>query len=77
MAVVTQTINETLVRHFSDTGMLIRQAETGVLYGEAVDAVPCRYAYEETTTPVDTDATGTTEAEYLGYLRRLGVDVDG
>lgn len=74
MAVVTQTINETLVRHFSDTGMLIRQAETGVLYGEAVDAVPCRYAYEETTTPADTDAT---EAEYLGYLRRLGVDVDG
>lgn len=41
-----------LVRHYSDSGMLIRQVETGNLYSDAVDAVPCRYTYEETDTPV-------------------------
>ena len=41
-----------LVRHYSDTGMMIQQAETGALYSDAVDVVPCRYTYEETDTPV-------------------------
>ncbi len=39
-----------LVRHYSDTGHMIRQIETGVEYSEAVDVSPCRYTYEETAT---------------------------
>ena len=42
-----------LIRHFSDIGMKIRQLETGVIYDDAIDVVPCRYTYEETDTPID------------------------
>lgn len=66
-----------LVRHYSDSGMMIKQVETGNLYSEAVDVVPCRYTYTETDTPVPADNAPTTEAEYIGYLKQLGVDVDG
>ena len=65
------------VRTYSDAGMMIRQVETGNLYSDAVDVVPCRYSYEETDTPVPTDVAPTTESEYIGYLKQLGVDVDG
>lgn len=38
----------TLVRHYSDSGMKLIQVETGVVYDEAIDIVPCRYTYAET-----------------------------
>ena len=41
-----------LIRHYSDSGMMIKQVETGNLYSEAVDVQPCRYSYEETSIPV-------------------------
>ena len=44
-----------LVRHYSDTGMMILQTETGIEYEEAVDIAPCRYTYEETNTPIGGD----------------------
>ena len=44
--------NGELVRHYSDEGMMILQAETGIEYEEAVDVLPCRYTYEETSTPI-------------------------
>ena len=37
-----------LIRHFSDAGKMIRQVETGAIYSEAVDIVPCEFTYEET-----------------------------
>ena len=40
------------IRHYSDNGMMIRQIETGVLYEDAVDYVPCKYIYEETDEPI-------------------------
>lgn len=39
-----------LIKHSSDAGMYIRQKETGILYEEAIDVIPCRYTYEETDT---------------------------
>lgn len=50
--IVSEQINDALVRHYSDSGMMIKQVETGNLYSAAVDVVPCRYSYEETDTPV-------------------------
>ena len=41
------------IRHYSDSGMMLRQIETGILYSEAVDTEPCRYTYEETEMPVN------------------------
>lgn len=37
-----------LYRTFSDEGKLIRQVETGIVYGEAVDVEGAPYTYEET-----------------------------
>ncbi len=45
--------NETRVRHCSDRSMKIRQIETGIVYEDAVDVLPCRYTYEETDEPLD------------------------
>lgn len=43
----TEMIGER-IRHYSDNGMMMRQIETGILYEDAVDVVPCQYTYEET-----------------------------
>lgn len=40
------------VRHYSDEGYKIRQVETGIIYEDAVDVLPCRYTYEETEEPI-------------------------
>lgn len=54
--IIEQQIRDTLVRHYSDAGLMIRQVETGTLYSDAVDVSPCRYTYEETDTPVEQTA---------------------
>lgn len=38
----------TRIRHYSNESYYIRQIETGIIYEDAVDVVPCRYTYEET-----------------------------
>lgn len=67
--IVEEILSEALVRHYSDTGMKIRQEETGAVYDDAVDAIPCRYIYTETDIPVDDD---TSAEEILNII--LGVD---
>lgn len=37
-----------LYRNYSDEGYMIKQVETGVLYGEAIDVENAPYTYEET-----------------------------
>ena len=52
----TEFLNDgTLVKHYSDAGFMMLQVETGMMYGEAIDVVPCRYTYEETDVPVEVD----------------------
>ena len=41
------------IRHYSDLNMHILQVETGILYEDAVDKMPCRYTYEETDVPIE------------------------
>ena len=49
----TELLQEgTLIRHYSDSGMTLLQVETGIIYDEAIDVVPCQYTYEETDEPV-------------------------
>lgn len=52
--VIEEILNDRLVRHYSDKGMMIKQVETGIEYVDAVDVIPCRYTYEETETPIET-----------------------
>lgn len=53
MAVREEQVSEMCVRHYSDRMMKLRQIETGILYDDAVDVIPCRFTYEETDDPVE------------------------
>lgn len=66
--------NTGLIKHWSDSGMMIRQAETGDMYGEAIDLYPCRYTYEETDTPIQSHDDIPTAEEYEAALNRMGVE---
>lgn len=44
--------NGTLVRQYSDKGVKLLQLETGMMYDDPIDIVPCPYTYEETSIPV-------------------------
>lgn len=52
--IITEYIEiENRERRYSDLNMKIRQVETGNLYEDAVDVIPCPYTYEETDIPVE------------------------
>lgn len=61
--IIEEYIDEgTRVRHYSDSGVKILQVETGIVYEDAVDVVPCRYSYEETEDPADNEDIDDSEA---------------
>lgn len=43
------------VRHYSDQGVKIKQNETGAIYDDAIDVIPCPYTYSETDIPIAPD----------------------
>ena len=47
MIVQEQFEDTNLVHTYSDEGFKIRQVETGIIYGDAID-MPGKYTYEET-----------------------------
>lgn len=49
----TEILENNLIRHYSDENFKIKQIETGIIYDEAIDVMPCRYTYEETDIPRD------------------------
>lgn len=52
--IITEYIEtENRERRYSDLNMKIRQIETGNLYEDAVDVIPCPYTYEETDIPIE------------------------
>ena len=65
----------TLVKHYSDKGVMMEQVETGARYGEAVDIVPCPFTYIETDELIDGDEDAT-EADYIEALNEMGVNID-
>ena len=44
-----------LYRNYSDKGYMIKQVETGVLYGEAIDVENVPYTYEETDILIESE----------------------
>ena len=46
--IVEENVSKHLIRHYSDKGVKIKQVETGIVYDEAIDLIPCQYTYEET-----------------------------
>lgn len=45
----------TRIRHYSDANVKILQVETGIVYEDAVDVIPCRYTYTETEEPIESE----------------------
>jgi hypothetical protein len=50
--IIEEMLTPKRVRHYSDRNMRILQVETGRVYDDAVDRVPCKYTYEETDEPI-------------------------
>ena len=52
--IIVETVDEgTRERRYSDKDVMIKQIETGNLYEDAVDVIPCKYTYEETDIPIE------------------------
>lgn len=47
MIIVELVDNDIRERRYSDKNVMLRQVETGILYEDAVDVIPCKYTYEE------------------------------
>lgn len=56
------------ILHYSDQNMKIRQIETGKLYEDAIDVMPCRYTYEETDIPIPVEDEEIDEIEALNII---------
>jgi hypothetical protein len=50
--IIKELLENDRVRHYSNQNMMIKQVETGDLYEDAVDPIPCRFTYEETDIPI-------------------------
>ena len=50
--IIAEEIDNMVVRHYSDRGVMLRQVETDTLWPDAVDVLPCQFTYEETDVPV-------------------------
>lgn len=66
----------TRIRRYSNEGYYIRQIETGIIYEDAVDVVPCRYTYEETDEKIpviepDNELTPEEEEELNASIEQL------
>ena len=54
---IIEQITDERVLHYSDKGVMLRKVETGELYEDVLDYVPCIYTYEETDIPIETELT--------------------
>ena len=52
MIIVELVEDNTRERRYSDKNVMLRQVETGILYEDAVDVIPCKYTYEESDVPI-------------------------
>ena len=79
----TELLNDgTLIKHYSDLGVMLLQNETGAKYSDPIDVVPCAYTYTETDEPIDapeteelTDPNEATISDYQDALREVSVNV--
>ena len=74
--IVEEKLDERLVKHYSDKGVKLKQVETGLVYDEAIDLIPCPYTYEETETPIETTEEDilAENADMKYALKLLGVE---
>lgn len=70
--ILTELLNDgTLIKHYSDKGVMLLQVETGIKYSDPVDVVPCRYTYEETDEPIDSEELFITGDEFMAKVEEV------
>ncbi len=55
MIIVEKIDKSTRERRYSDKNVMLLQKETGKIYVDAVDVIPCKYTYEETDIPIENE----------------------
>lgn len=68
MILVELVDNKTREKRYSDENVMILQKETGNLYYDAVDIIPCPYTYTETDIPIEEEKIN--EPDIFNYERR-------
>jgi len=63
--IITETIGDR-IHTYSDTGMKIKQEQTGIIYDDALDVPEKGYTYTETNEPIQTE--NLTSQEILNIL---------
>lgn len=54
--ILTEFLNDnTLIKHYSDKGVMLLQNETGAKYSDPIDIYPCPYTYSETDELIETE----------------------
>ncbi len=53
MIIIELVDNQTREKRYSDENVMLLQKETGKIYVDAVDVIPCKYTYEETDIPIE------------------------
>ena len=76
MAVITVQLDENNVLHYSDQGFKIRQIETGDLFNDAGDLIPCIYTYEETNIPIDSQEEPEEELDWEMAMRIITGEIE-
>lgn len=51
MIIQEQVEGRNLIKTYSNIGKMLLQVETGAIYEEAIDIMPCPYTYVETEPP--------------------------
>lgn len=79
--ILTEFLNDgTLIKHYSDSGFVLLQNETGLKYTSPIDVVPCRYTYTETDELIEAENNvenpdEATIGDYHEALSEFGVNV--
>jgi hypothetical protein len=64
--ILTEFLNDnTLIKHYSDKGVMLLQNETGMKYADPIDIYPCPYTYSETEELIADEEKEITEEEII------------
>lgn len=66
--IVTERFSDTLIKTYSDRGMMIEQVGTGARYAEAIDPEVMGRTYTETDEPIEQDDEEAEAEEILNII---------
>lgn len=68
---ITEKINDTLIKHYSDAGFMIHKKGTDEYYEDAIDLIELNIEYEETDIKIETPDGDPDALEYIEAAKIL------